>query len=240
MIISNDTSQTKQRLKLDEYNHVEKPFMEQLEGLGWKTLYLELHHQQPEQSQRNSFAEVIIRPELVKSLRKINTFLTDSQTDEVISKLSSYPNQSLLECSQHVLNLLLENTTVSKNEQTGERSPTVRFIDFDNLENNSFLAVSQFKLRIPGTENHIVPDITLFVNGMPLVVVECKSPRVKEPIADAIDQLMRYSEQRQCLSEGNQEFFFYNQFLIATCRNQSKFGTITTHIEKHFYRWTDP
>jgi len=52
--------------------------------------------------------------------------------------------------------------------------------------------------------------------------------------------MLRYSQQRGDSPEGNAELFYYNQSLIATCRQQPKFGTITTHIEKHFFRWTDP
>jgi rRNA processing protein Krr1/Pno1 len=113
-------------------------------------------------------------------------------------------------------------------------------IDFENIENNVFTAISQFKVKVTGTDHHIIPDLVLFVNGLPIVVVEAKSSKVKEPIAEAIDQLMRYSEQRGDTGEGNKELFFYNQFIITTCRTEAKFGTITTGIEKHFYRWTDP
>jgi type I restriction enzyme R subunit len=85
-----------------------------------------------------------------------------------------------------------------------------------------------------------MPDIVLFLNGLPLVVIECKSPKVKEPIPEAIDQLLRYSEQRGAKGEGSAPLFFYNQFVITTCRQEAKFGTITTHSEKYFYRWADP
>ena len=97
-----------------------------------------------------------------------------------------------------------------------------------------------FKVRILGMEHHIIPDIVLFLNGLPVVVVECKSPKVKEPIHEAINQLLRYSEQRGAKGEGSAPLFFYNQFVITTCRQEAKFGTITTHNEKHFYRWSDP
>jgi type I restriction enzyme, R subunit len=136
--------------------------------------------------------------------------------------------------------LLLENTSVNENRKTGEKSPTVRFIDFRHRDNNRFIAVCQFKVRILGTEHHIRPDIVLFLNGLPVVVVECKSPKVKEPIPEAIDQLLRYSEQRGAKGEGSAPLFYFNQFVIATCRQEAKFGTITTHNEKHFYRWADP
>jgi type I restriction enzyme R subunit len=80
----------------------------------------------------------------------------------------------------------------------------------------------------------------LFLNGLPVVVVECKSPKAQDPIPEAIDQLLRYSEQRGAKGEGCPALFYFNQFLIVTERNQAKFGTITTHSEKHFYRWSDP
>lgn len=72
------------------------------------------------------------------------------------------------------------------------------------------------------------------------MVIECKSPRVKDAIPEAIDQLLRYSEQRGANGEGCARLFFYNQFVVATCRQEAKFGTITTHTEKYFYRWADP
>ena len=231
-------------LNLDEYNHVEKPFIEQLIGLGWnkgKNQVLELEMQQePEQSFRTSFSEVVLQPKLRKALISINPFLTEGQVDEVVRKITTFQKNSLIENNQQVLTYLLENTTVSTNEQTGELSPTVRFIDFENIENNIFTAISQFKVKVIGIDKYIIPDLVLFVNGLPMVVVEAKSTKVKEPIAEAIDQLMRYSEQRGDAGEGNKLLFFYNQFIITTCRTEAKFGTITTNIEKHFYRWTDP
>lgn len=242
MILTNDNKYRGNlgtNLKLDEYTHVEKPFLEQLADLGWEVLELQMQ-QQPQQSFRTTFSEVVLKPKLREALVKINPFLTDAQVDELERKITTFQKNSLLENNQQVLHYLLENTTVSKNEQTGELSPTVRFIDFENLENNSFTAISQFKVVVTGTDHHIIPDMVLFVNGLPLVVVEAKSSKVKEPIHEAIDQLMRYSEQRGDTGEGNKELFYYNQILITTCRTEAKFGTITTKIEKHFYRWTDP
>ena len=80
----------------------------------------------------------------------------------------------------------------------------------------------------------------LFLNGLPVVVIECKSPKVNDAIPEAIDQILRYSEQRGAKGEGNPRLFYCNQFVVATCRQQAKFGTITTHSEKYFYRWADP
>jgi type I restriction enzyme R subunit len=231
---------TPAQIRLDERNHVEKPLLDQLAAQGWELLDLEMK-QEPQQTFRKSLDEVVLEPVLREQLKAINPWLEADQVEEVIKRLvASFPSSDLLENNRHVLTLLLENTSVSENRQTGEKSPTVRYIDFAHLPNNRFIAVCQFKVRILGTEHHICPDIVLFLNGLPVVVIECKSPKVQEPIPEAIDQMLRYSEQRGAKGEGSAPLFYFNQFVVATCRNQAKFGTITTHIEKHFYRWSDP
>lgn len=227
-------------IRIDERNHVEKPLLDQLEGLQWEILDLDKGHT-PQQTFRESFSEVVMLPVLREQLKTINPWLEEDQVDEVIKQLTAtFPGTNLLENNRHLHHLLMENTSVSVNRKTGDKSPTVSFIDFAHLKNNRFIAVCQFKVRILGTEHHIVPDIVLFLNGLPVVVIECKSPKTKEPIPEAIDQMLRYSEQRGAKGEGSPPLFFYNQFIISTCRNEAKFGTITTHIEKHFYRWSDP
>src|SRR6516162_2050147 len=231
---------TPKEIKLDERLHVEKPFLDQLAGLGWQVIDCD-SKQHPGQTFRESFTEVVMLPVLREQLKVINPWLEDDQIEEVIKQLTaSFPGTGLIQNNRHVLQLLLENTSVSENRKTGEKSPTVRFIDFQHRDNNRFIAVCQFKVRILGTEYHIIPDIVLFLNGLPVVVIECKSPKVKEPVPEAIDQLLRYSEQRGAKGEGSAPLFYFNQFMITTCRQEAKFGTITTHDEKQFFRWADP
>ena len=228
-------------IKLDERNHVEKPLLDQLHGLGWDLIDLTDKRQTPGDTFRDSFTEVVMLRVLREQIRVINDWLEDDQVEEVVKRLTaSFPSTGLIENNKHILRLVLENTSVSENPQTGDRSPTVRFIDFDNRGNNRFIAVCQFKVRILGTEHHIIPDVVLFVNGLPVVVIECKSPKVKDAIPEAIDQMLRYSEQRGVRAEGSAPLFYFNQFVVATCRQEAKFGTITTHSEKHFFRWADP
>ena len=233
--------ETPKHIKLDERNHVEKPLLDQLVGLGWEVIDLTNMKQTPADTHRENYAVVVMLPVLSEQLKVINPWLEDDQVEEVVKQLTAnFPSNALLDNNKHLFQLLMENTSVSENRHSGERSPTVRFVDFSNRDNNRFIAVCQFKVRVLGTEHHIIPDIVLFLNGLPIVVIECKSPKVKDAIAEAINQLLRYSEQRGAKGEGNAPLFYYNQFVVATCRQQAKFGTITTHTEKHFYRWADP
>ena len=228
------------QFKLDERNHVEKPLLDQLASMDWEVIDLEAK-QHPLESHRSSFAEVVMLPVLLAQLKIMQPWLADDQLDDVAKQLTAgFTGSSLLQNNQHVFRLLLDGTSVSENRQTGAKSPTVRFIDFEQHTNNRYMAVCQFKVRVLGTEHHIIPDVVLFVNGLPLVVIEAKSPKINDPILEAIDQLLRYSEQRGGRGEGSAPLFYFNQFLVVTCRQEAKFGTITTHSEKHFYRWSDP
>jgi len=240
---------------LDEEHYVENPFLAQLQRLGWKIYrqnkdnpedvkeiiefksYDELDYGKSVKF-RESFREVILEKELRNSIKRINPWIENDQITEVIRRITTPQANSLLEANREIHDLLLENTSVSENRKTGEKSPTVRFIDFKNPENNSFIAISQFKVNIPGTEKHIIPDIVLFVNGLPLIVVECKSPIVADPINEAITQLMRYSNRRG-VKEGNEKLFWYNLFVIATSKQVAKYGTITSEYED-FNEWKDP
>jgi type I restriction enzyme R subunit len=234
---------SKNRHYIDERTFVEEPLLEQLEGMGWEALRLKSPSegvQYPKESWRENFSQVIIRKKLKEALRSINSWLEEDQIDRAIRELTTYTSGSLLENNRDVLKKLLEYEISMENRKTGINS-SVRFIDFDHIGNNNFIAISQFKVRIIGTENHIYPDVILFLNGLPVVVIEAKSPKIKDPMGEAIEQLMRYSQQRSdTIQEGNKELFYFNQIVVATCRNTAKFGTISTRFEKHFYRWTDP
>ncbi len=104
------------------------------------------------------------------------------------------------------------------------RGQTIHYIDWEHPERNDFLAINQFRVDEPGGQAHkfVVPDVVLFVNGIPLVVIECKSPYITDPVAEAIEQLQRYSNQRDHFhdAEGNERLFHANQFVIADVLRQ--------------------
>lgn len=230
--------ETKQIL-INEREWVEKPLLDQLKDLGWTIIDLD-RQQTPEQSSRESFDETVLLPELRDALRKINDWIDEDQIDEAIAAITRFQSNDLLTNNERILQLLREGTSVSTNRRTGDKSPNVNYIDFTHPERNSFVAVCQLKLRVVGSDGYIYPDIVLFLNGLPVGVIECKSPKVNEPIAEAIDQLLRYSDQRGEKGEqSNKELFFYNQFMVATSRDQAKISTITAPNEKLYFNWKD-
>ena len=238
---------------MSEYEFVEKPFLDQLDALGWTVIDQGSDiPSDPSKSLRNSFREVILRDEFNKAVRRINVtddgreWLTDKQLDKLFDDITGQTGNSLREINENVQELLYR-IQADENELTGEEDPNVKLIDFKHPERNTFHAINQFRIDTPGgVKLFIIPDIVLFVNGLPLVVVEAKDRNQVEanPMAEAFKQLMRYSEQREetkeaGLKEGEPRLFHTNQFIIRTCGDQCEFGTVTSTDEEYFYPWRD-
>ena len=223
----------------NEKHYVEDPFLNQLERLDWRIIRAD-REDPPEVTFREDFHSVVIEKELFAGLKQANPWIEDDQMREVLRRITTFPpGANLLQANRQFLELLLEQTTVDKNRQTGQLNPNVKLIDFEHPENNRFLAISQFKVALPGGMKHIIPDIILFVNGLPVVVVECKSPLVSEPMAAGVKQLMRYMCRRGDKEEGSEKLFYYNQIVVSTFRDRARYTTITGEFE-HFIEWKDP
>ena len=128
---------TPPHIKIDEKHHVEEPFLEELDKLGWDIIRLS-QTQKPKDSFRDSFSEVVLVPKLKKALKDINPWIEDDQIDDVVKPITRLSKSSLIEANQEVLNLILENTSVSENRKSKEKSPTVRYMDFKNPSKNNF------------------------------------------------------------------------------------------------------
>lgn len=103
----------------------------------------------------------------------------------------------------------------------GRRSFNINFIDWENIENNDFYIVEEFSIeRETGNEN-IRPDIVLFINGIPISVIECKRPSI--PVEQGIEQMIR--NQRP---EYAPQLFKYIQLVMSTNKNETKYATCGT------------
>lgn len=205
----------------------------------WEVIRLQ-KTQSPSETGRVSFGEVVLPLELRRAIERLNPWLETDQVDHAVTTVLSPPHGSLLDTNQYVQHLLREGYP-DTNRKTGQ-TETVRYVHLAEPADNRYVAVEEFKVRVPGTnDKHFRPDVVLFVNGLPWVVIECKAPKnTGEEISEAIDQLMRYGEQRGFSGEGNPALFWYNLCIVATCRTVAKFGTITTLTENYFYRWSQP
>lgn len=234
---------------MPEYINVEKPFLDKLRQLGWKVMDQGLGvPQDPALSMRNNFKEVVLPEVFKQSIRKINLtsdgreWLTNKQLDELLFEIQNFPGKSLHEANKEIHRMLLKGTSVSKNELTGEMHPSVRLVDFRKWDQNSFVAINQFRLLTPGASRQgIVPDIVLFLNGLPIVVVEAKDFDVAEPLSEAFIQVTRYANTRQDdygFKEGEEKLFHYNIFSIITHGHEARVGTISADFD--FYNnWVD-
>lgn len=232
-----------------EYINVEKPFLNKLRQLQWQVIDQGIGiPQEPEKSLRENFKQVILPKVFKDSIKAINRlpdgreWLTIKQLDELLAEIQSFSGKTLHEANKEILRLLLKGTTVNKNELTGEVNPTVRLVDFRNHDRNSFIAINQFRLLTPGASRQgIIPDIVLFLNGLPLVVVEAKDFDVAEPLSEAFLQVTRYANTRQDdygIKEGEERLFHFNLFSIITHGREARVGTISADFD--FYNnWVD-
>ncbi len=235
---------------MSEYSEVEKPFLQQLEALGWTVIDQGVGlPQDAAPSLRSHFRQWVLPEVFNEAVRAINLtedgkeWLTDLQLDDLRSQLLRQPNRTLLEANEAVQALLLK-AQVDVNELTGEVDPVVRLIDFQNPENNRFHAINQFRIDTPGcVKGFIIVDIVLFVNGIPLCVVECKkgSETCANPMQEAFVQLQRYLRRRKetelaGLKEGEPRLFYTNLLVIRTSGLEADYGTITSG-EEHFFAW---
>ncbi|EAY26247.1 type I restriction endonuclease subunit R [Microscilla marina] len=241
---------------MSEYTNVERPFLDQLSGLGWQIHRPKTRKGIPKsakESLRNNFDEVVLAERFKESLDLVNClpngkpWLTAKQKDELLQGFIQLEQSSstLHETNKAIFERVQEGDTVAKNEVTQQKNALVQFVDFDHWQNNLFDAVPQFRVNTPhGVNSCIIPDIVLFVNGLPWVVVECKDQDVADPLSDAFDQLRRYANQRQDdvynahTIEGEPRLFYYNLFSVLTHGIEAKVGTISGEME-HYAHWKD-
>ena len=221
----------------DEFDLVEEPALVQLQSLGWE--YLDGRELSPEESdERNSFKDVVLERRLTTSIKRLNPWISDENLRKVVRDLLATQYTNLVEANQSIWETLNQCVSVQQDLGKGNKGQTVRIIDFENPENNDFLCSNQFKVQ--GPEQNIIPDIVLFVNGLPLGVIECKSPYINNPMEAGITQLLRYANRREpSHNTGAEKLFYYNQMMVSTHRDKARVGTITSLYE-HYLEWKDP
>lgn len=176
-------------------------------------------------SERGNYKEIILWGRLENALRLINPALPHSAISDALHTLKNPPFPALLQ-NNHVLHrYLVEGVSVEYHHEGETRGDRVKLIDYDAPENNSFAVVNQFSIE--GPKHTRRPDIIVFVNGLPLSVIELKDPtNTDATIFDAYNQLQTYKEQIP-------DLFVFNASLIISDGMMARIGSLTANEERY-------
>ena len=233
--------------KLNEFNHAEDPARRVLERLGWTYV-----PRDSLASERGGEREVLLKGRLRTALLRLNEWLTDAQADRVGFELEHVDATGMAR-NQAVHEYLTYGMPLTVDGPRGRDSRTVRFFDFDHPESglNEFLATTQFRVRrghsstssgrageIEDDERLVIPDLVLFVNGIPLVVMEAKSPSLLDVWkSQAVRQLRRYQEAGpEWQGRGAPELFHYNLLCVAHCGAAAAYASLGGP-ENAYFEW---
>lgn len=221
----------------NEFDKVEQPAIAQLHQLGWH--YIPGKALAPEHSnqERDYVRDVVLVKRLTQAIERINPWISEENLRKVVRMVTHPQCAGLMEYNHGFYQTMVGYLSVEQDIGKGKKGQTVKLIDFDDVSNNEFICTNQFKVE--GTKQTIIPDIVCFVNGLPLAVMECKSPFISTPVACGIDQLRRYANQRHPEDfEGAEKLFWYNQLMVSTCRDIARVGTISSPAQ-YYGDWKD-
>jgi len=231
----------------NEETLVELPAIEYLQNkLGYQFIHGD--NLIPEYNERESITEVILTYRLEKVLKRLNPWMDKYQINKAVRFLTR-PEKlgvSTLEINERIFDSIVNLTfTVEGTDPKGhKKEKTVTFIDFEDLEKNEFLVTRQFVVK--GPQETIRPDIVIFINGIPVVVLECKSPFIEgsefvlKGKYDAYVQLKRYANQRESqISEGAPRLFYTNFFTGILNKYHAYLGTLSSSYQDYL-EWKDP
>lgn len=198
----------------------EKSVIELFQNLGYSHIYA------PELDRDYSIP--FLEDDLKSCLEKINKDLPHAAIAETVSKLRDFESGSLVQRNEVFTNYLQNGITVKYLENGEERTNIVYLIDYNNADNNYFCVLNQFTFTENGNTRR--PDIVVFVNGLPLVVIELKTPSKDDVGAEnAYNQIRNYLHDIPSL-------FIYNAFLVISDLSTNKAGTITSGLDR-FMEW---
>ena len=203
---------------------VESAALAWLETLGWKSARGPDIAPDMVGSERDGYDEVMLRRRLQAALTRLNPDLPPVALEEALRKLT-HPDGATTETRNRVFHrMLVEGVTVEFRAVDGEiRGAQVRVIDFENPDKNDWLAVNQF--TVTENKNKRRPDIVLFVNGLPLGVIELKNPTDPDAtIWTAWQQLQNYKSELPTL-------FSMNEVLMVSDGIQARVGSLTAGRE---------
>ena len=176
-------------------------------------------------------SKLILEPVLREQLQEFNSItfkgqqyaFSDNNIQKAVQALTDIPFDSLMNTSEQVYDLLTLGKSLEQTIDGYTKSFSLHYIDWKHPENNVYHVCDEFVLERRNSKQNRRPDMVLFVNGIPLAVIECKRPDLKGAAEEGISQHLR--NQR---TDEIPELFTYAQILLSVSQNQALYGTTGT------------
>ncbi len=216
------------------------PALQFLQNLG----YTYLSPAEAEQLRGGKTSNVLLEEVLRKQLKEINaekcisstktTYISDANIENGIRALKELPmNEGYIAACEAAYNLLTLGKAFEQRFDGDTKSITLQYIDWKQLENNVFHVTEEFSVMRSNSKEHYRPDLVVFVNGIPLVVIECKRPDMKEPLKQAISQHLRNQQE-----DGIRALYVYAQLTLSLATQEAAYATNGTP-EKFWAKWEE-
>ncbi|RXK88212.1 type I restriction endonuclease subunit R [Chlorobaculum sp. 24CR] len=178
--------------------------------------------------ERASYREVVLASRLREAIARLNPQIPAAACEDAVQQVLKLDHPVQLSANQTFHRLLVNGVPVEYQKEGEMRGDLARLVDFGNPSKNDWLAVNQFTVQ--GPRHNRRPDIVLFVNGLPLVVIELKNPADENAdLRKAFDQLQTYKEQIS-------DLFRYNEILVISDGSDARMASLSSSIER-FMAW---
>jgi len=210
-------------MQLMNESHIEQAALDILGNMGYETLFGPDIAPGGRIPERESYKDVVLKERLERGINRLNPSIPEDAQEEAIKKILRTYSPYLIENNKEFHRYLVNGVPVEYRKDDRIKNDILKIINFENPQTNEFLAVNQF--TVVENEYNRRPDIVLFINGLPLVVIELKNPAdVKTTIWTAFNKLQTYKQEIPSL-------FTYNEALIVSDGTEARAGALTSNKE---------
>ncbi len=215
------------------------PALQILQNLGYQYI-------SPEEALKlrgNKTTNVLLDDVLRKQLKEINSIQVSTTKTGIFSSeniergilaLKDLPmNEGYIHACETAYNLITLGKALEQSIDGDKKSFTLQYIDWKNIENNVFHVTNEYSVMRSTSKEHYRPDLVLFVNGIPLCIIECKRPDMKEPLKQAISQHLRNQQ-----DDGIRQLYVYSQLTLSLATQEASYATNSTP-EKFWSKWQE-
>ncbi len=213
------------------------PALQMLQKFG----YTYLSPEKALQARGGKTTNVLLEDILRKQLREINSIrasstktaiFSDTNIENGIQALKELPmNEGYIAACEAAYNLITLGKALEQSIDGDKKSFTLQYIDWQNIENNIFHVTEEYSVMRSTSKEHYRPDIVLFANGIPLCIIECKRPDIKDSLEQAISQHLRNQQE-----DGIRALYVYAQSTLSIATDRASYATNATS-EKFWGEW---